>query len=275
MGTQAAKSLFLFHAELDGLSHEQHASSDPASYSTFLASRPPALEESAIDLIVRCAKQFPSLRTHIVHLSASSALPTLRHARRDLGLPLSVETCFHYLCLSAEQIAKGETLFKCCPPIREDANREQLWQALLDGDIDFVVSDHSPCTTELKRLETGDFMKAWGGIGGLGLGLSLLWTEASKRGVPMEKVLEWVASKPAKQVGLERQKGTIQEGGDADFVIFDANKTFQVRPPSAHRAFADAHARFVPARLQRESCISRTGLRHTVSGYASSVHVAE
>ncbi|GAA5881882.1 hypothetical protein JCM3774_005764 [Rhodotorula dairenensis] len=229
----AAKSLFLFHAELDGSSHE-HAETDPASYSTFLASRPPALEESAIDLIVRCAQQFPSLRTHIVHLSASSALPTLRRARRELGLPLSVETCFHYLCLSAEQIAKGKTLFKCCPPIREDANREQLWQALLDGDIDFVVSDHSPCTTELKRLESGDFMKAWGGIGGLGLGLSLLWTEASKRGVPMQRVLEWVASKPAKQVGLEQQKGTIQEGGDADFVVFDPKETFQITKDELH-----------------------------------------
>lgn len=144
-------------------------------------------------------------------------------------MPLSVETCFHYLCLSAEQIAQGKTLFKCCPPIRDDANRELLWQALIDGDIDFVVSDHSPCTTELKRLESGDFMKAWGGIGGLGLGLSLIWTEAHKRGIAMDKVLEWVASKPAKQVGLERQKGTIQEGGDADFVIFDPKETFTVR----------------------------------------------
>ena len=114
-------------------------------------------------------------------------------------------------------------------------------------------------------------MKAWGGIGGLGLGLSLLWTEASKRGVPMEKVLEWVASKPAKQVGLERQKGTIQEGGDADFVIFDANKTFQVRPFCAPHAFAGAHARFVPTRSPRASCISRTGLRRTVSWATRSV----
>lgn len=225
---QAAKSLFLFHAELDGSGHD-HESVDPAAYSTFLESRPPALEESAIDLIIRCARQYPALRTHIVHLSASSALPALRHARKELGLPLSVETCFHYLCLSAEQIAQGKTLFKCCPPIRNDANRELLWQALVDGDIDFVVSDHSPCTTELKRLESGDFVKAWGGIGGLGLGLSLLWTEASKRGISMAKVLEWVASKPAKQVGLEKQKGTIQEGADADFVVFDPSQTFKVR----------------------------------------------
>ncbi|BGP02769.1 Allantoinase [Rhodotorula toruloides ATCC 204091] len=230
----AAKSLFLFHAELDNTSHSHNDHEDPSAYSTFLACRPPALEESAIDLIIRCARQFPSLRTHIVHLSASSALPALRHARRDLNLPLSVETCFHYLCLSAEQIAKGETLYKCCPPIRDDANREKLWQALLDGDIDFVVSDHSPCTTELKKLEGGDFLGAWGGIGGLGLGLSLLWTEASKRGIATEKVLEWVASRPAKQVGLEGRKGEIKEGADADFVIFDPKESFTINKSELH-----------------------------------------
>lgn len=141
---------------------------------------------------------------------------------------MTVETCFHYLTLSSEQIAKGETLFKCCPPIREEINRDLLWAALLAGDIDFVVSDHSPCTVELKKLEEGDFMQAWGGIGGLGLGLSLLWTEARKRGVGMERVLEWVSERPAKQVGLEGVKGGLRIGADADFVLFDPSISFTV-----------------------------------------------
>lgn len=141
---------------------------------------------------------------------------------------MTVETCFHYLTLSSEQIAKGETLFKCCPPIREEINRDLLWAALLAGDIDFVVSDHSPCTVELKKLEEGDFMQAWGGIGGLGLGLSLLWTEAGKRGVGMERVLEWVSERPAKQVGLEGVKGGLGVGADADFVLFDPSVNFTV-----------------------------------------------
>lgn len=226
---QEANSLFLFHAELD--SHPAHPpttpSPPPSDYSTFLSSRPQSLELSAISLVARCQAAFPTLRTHIVHLSAASALPLLRETRAK-GLPMSVETCFHYLVLSAEQIAKGETLYKCCPPIREEINRDLLWEALLAGDIDFVVSDHSPCTVELKRLGDGDFMKAWGGIGGLGLGLSLLWTEAQKRGIGMERVLEWVATRPAKQVGLEESKGSLKVGGDADFVLFDPKHQFKV-----------------------------------------------
>ncbi|GAA6015376.1 hypothetical protein JCM10207_008967 [Rhodosporidiobolus poonsookiae] len=246
---EPANSLFLFHAELeDSLPCSQHPhghsapspapppadTSDPSAYSTFLASRPQSLETSAIDLIVRCAQQHPTLRTHIVHLSASSALPSLRRARTDLRLPLTVETCFHYLVLSAEQIARGETLYKCCPPIREDANRDALWAALLADEIDFVVSDHSPCTTELKKLEEGDFMTSWGGIGGLGLGLSLLFTEARKRGVGMDRVLQWVAERPAKQVGLEGKKGGIRVGADADFVVFDAEESFVVNKSELH-----------------------------------------
>ncbi|GAA6057584.1 hypothetical protein JCM3770_005395, partial [Rhodotorula araucariae] len=233
-----ANSLFLFHAELDAPASAQHghghAPLDPSAYATFLASRPPALEESAIETIVRCAARFPALRTHIVHLSAASALPVLRRARNELGLKMTVETCFHYLTLSAEEIATGQTLFKCCPPIRAAANRDALWDALLAGDIDFVVSDHSPCTTELKKLDEGDFMGAWGGIGGLGLGLSLLWTEARRRNVPMARILEWVASRPARQVGLEGQKGEIREGADADFVVFDPDEEFTIRKSELH-----------------------------------------
>ncbi|SCZ98565.1 BZ3500_MvSof-1268-A1-R1_Chr3-1g05467 [Microbotryum saponariae] len=233
---QEANSLFLFHAELDTptVSPTTPSSPDSRSYSTFLSSRPPSLEESAISLILRTARQHPSLRTHIVHLSAASAIPALRKARREERLKLSIETCFHYLVLTAEQISKGQTLYKCCPPIREAINRDALWKALIEGDIDFVVSDHSPCVTELKRLEEGDFMKAWGGIGGLGLGLSLLVTQGKRRGVGMERVLEWVCERPARQVGLEASKGRIQVGGDADFVVFDPRKKFTVNKSELH-----------------------------------------
>lgn len=225
-----AKSLFLFHAELESSPTNASTASEsaPDEYSTFLDSRPESLEIDAISLIERCARQYPSLRTHIVHLSASSALPILRSARAK-GLPMTVETCFHYLTLTAESVPRGSTLHKCCPPIRSESNRDKLWQALIDGDIDFVVSDHSPCTTELKRLESGDFMKAWGGIGGLGLGLSLMWTEARQRKVGMERVIEWCAERPAKQVGLNDRKGSIRVGNDADFVVFDPELSFTVR----------------------------------------------
>ncbi|GAA5914750.1 uncharacterized protein JCM6883_001078 [Sporobolomyces salmoneus] len=235
---EEANSLFLFHAELEepqsAHSHSDQAPADPTSYSTFLSSRPSSLEDSAISLILRCASIHPTLRTHIVHLSASSALPTLHHARTVQKLPITVETCFHYLCLTSDEIPSGSTLFKCCPPIRSSSNRELLWKGLLEGTIDFVVSDHSPCTTELKNLESGDFGTAWGGIGGLGLGLSLLWSECTRRGIGMEKVLEWCAEKPAKQVGLEKKKGGLFVGGDADFVVFDPEAQFKVDKSSLH-----------------------------------------
>lgn len=145
-------------------------------------------------------------------------------------MKLSVETCFHYLVLTAEQISLGETLYKCCPPIRSTLNKDLLWSALISGLIDFVVSDHSPCTIELKRLEDGDFMKAWGGIGGLGLGLSLLWNEVwdGRRGVGMREVLRWLAGRPASQVGVQERKGSLRVGGDADWVVFDQEGRFTV-----------------------------------------------
>jgi len=160
---------------------------DPSIYSTFLASRPQSLEINAIDLIIQLTRHFHSLgypvRTHIVHLSAASALPAIRAARRD-GLPLTVETCHHYLSFSAETIPKSATYYKCCPPIRNNANRDKLWEALKNGDIDQIVSDHSPCVPELKRMETdGDFMKAWGGISGIQFGLATVRTEGRGRGI--------------------------------------------------------------------------------------------
>jgi len=183
---------------------------------------------SAIELIIALNEKYPSLRTHIVHLSSAPAIPLVKSAKAK-GLPLTVETCFHYLCLTASDIPDGHPEFKCCPPIRSGGNREELWKALLDGTIDFVVSDHSPSIAELKCLDSGDIMKAWGGIGGLGLGLSLLWTEARKRGIPMGQVVEWLSLKPARHVGLDSSKGSIEVGKDADIVVFDPSVPFEVR----------------------------------------------
>ena len=186
------------------------------------------MEEDAISMIIRLNKEFPTVRTHSVHLSASSAIPILRQARQEHRLPLTVETCHHYLTLEAESVAKGRTDYKCCPPIRSRDNRQALWSALESGDIDYIVSDHSPCVASLKKLDSGDFISAWGGIGGLGLGLSLIWTEALQRGFGLPQVMQWLAGRPAQQVGLQDTKGSLKVGADADFVIFDEHKQFTV-----------------------------------------------
>ena len=160
---------------------------DKIAYSTSLAFRPEQLEVDAIMLITSLHARYPSLRLHIVHLSAAPALPLTR-AAKAAGLPLTVETCFHYLALTAQDVPAGRPEFKCCPPIRGAANREALWNALREGTIDCVVSDHSPCVASLKNVESGDIMGAWGGISTLGLGLSLLWTEGRKRGVSIAQL---------------------------------------------------------------------------------------
>lgn len=224
---QDVPTVLCFHAELD-TAQPDVSLSDPTLYTTFLASRPQQLEVDAIKLITTLHAQYPSLRLHIVHLSASAALPLVRAAKAS-GLPLTVETCFHYLALSAAAIPHGRPEFKCCPPIREEANRDALWEALLDGTIDCVVSDHSPCVAELKRCEEGDIMAAWGGISTLGLGLSVLWTEGSKRGIPIARVVDWVAGRTAKHAGLHERKGQLAVGLDADIIVFDPDADVRVR----------------------------------------------
>ncbi|KAH9932397.1 allantoinase [Fomitopsis serialis] len=221
-----APTVLCFHAELDKHSHPA-PTTDPTEYNTFLTSRPQQLEVDAIALITTLQKQYPSLRLHIVHLSAASALPLIRAAKAS-GLPLTVETCFHYLCLNAEQIPAGRPEFKYCPPVREEGNRAALWDALLEGTIDCVVSDHSPCVASLKRLEDGDIMKAWGGISTLGLGLSLLWTEGKKHGVGIERIIEWCAVRTAKHAGLAGRKGALEVGYDADLIVWDPKEEFTV-----------------------------------------------
>lgn len=206
---------------------------DPRLYSTYLASRPRSWENSAVELMARLAGE-TNAHLHVVHLSSSDALETLEATRRR-NIPLSVETCHHYLTYCSEEIPDGHTEFKCAPPIRERENREKLWQAIRDGVIDFAVSDHSPCTPALKERGSGDFMKAWGGIAGLQFSLSVFYTGAQSRGFDLAQVSHSLCAAPAKFVGLAN-KGSIAPGMDADLVVFDTAARFRVEPAMiAHR----------------------------------------
>ncbi len=195
-------------------------------YTDFLASRPDTAENDAIARVIDVARR-TGVRAHVLHLSSATALPLIAQARAE-GVPLTVETCPHYLTLAAETIPDGATQYKCCPPIRDEANRDLLWRALRDGLIDCVVSDHSPSTPDLKHLDTGDFGTAWGGVSGLQVGLSAVWTEARRRGVPLEEAVAWMSSGPARVAGLHG-KGSLVEGADADLAVFAPDEAFSVR----------------------------------------------
>jgi allantoinase len=220
----------LVHAELatDGTPPQ----GDPRRYSTYLESRPPSWEREAVALLLRLCRELRA-PVHVVHLSAAAAVPLVAEARRE-GLPLTAETCPHYLALAAEQIEDGHTEFKCAPPVRERRNQDQLWDALLDGTIGLVVSDHSPCPPLLKQPERGDFMTAWGGIASVQLALPVVWTEARRRGVGLERIVRWMAEAPARLAGLEARKGRIAPGFDADLVAFDSEATFEVAGSALH-----------------------------------------
>lgn len=206
--------------------------SDWCAYGTYLKSRPDEVELSAIRLLLGLCREF-RFRLHIVHLSTAQALGELRAARAE-GLPVTVETCPHYLHLAAESIADGATLCKCAPPIRGSDNREKLWSALREGLIDLVATDHSPCPPEMKRLDSGDFRSAWGGIASLPVALPLMWTEASRRGFTLCDVVRWMAESPARLAGCDSRKGRIAEGCDADLVIFDPDAEFTVTAERLH-----------------------------------------
>ncbi|AUX45685.1 allantoinase [Sorangium cellulosum] len=221
----------LVHAELPGpidAARAAIAGLDPRTYAAYLRSRPREAEDQAIALLASLCEA-TGATAHVVHLSSATALDILRRAR-DRGAALSAETTPHYLHFTAEQIPDGATPFKCAPPIRERENREALWAALTGGLIDLVVSDHSPCTPELKQLEAGDFDAAWGGISSLQLGLSIVWTDARRRGIPLERLPDWLCRGPARLAGL-RRKGEIRRGFDADLVIWDPEASFRVEPP--------------------------------------------
>jgi allantoinase len=220
----ALGSLLIVHAEDPGVLNA-HANHGGASYSEFVASRPDEAETAAIDRVIAGVRR-SGARAHILHLSSAAALPALRAARAE-GLPITVETCPHYLTISGEQIPDGATQFKCCPPIRSAANQDELWDALVAGDIDVVVTDHSPSTADLKFAGDGSFDEAWGGIAGLQTGFSAVWTEARRRNVPLETVIGWMSSAPAALVGLAR-KGRIAVGADADLVAFAPAESFTV-----------------------------------------------
>ncbi|MBC3841907.1 allantoinase AllB [Streptacidiphilus sp. 4-A2] len=204
-------------------------------YADFLASRPDAAESVAVEKLLEIAGR-TGTRVHILHVSSAAVLPLLRRARAE-GVQVTAETCPHYLTLAAEQIPEGDTAFKCCPPIRDESNRDQLWQALADGEFIGVVSDHSPSTPDLKHLPryggSGDFAAAWGGIASLQLGLPAIWTEARRRGFQLDDVVRWMSSGPAALAGLSG-KGAIAPGRDADLVAFDPDADFTVDPAGLH-----------------------------------------
>jgi len=223
------------HAEMPGPVEEAFAScctgetaGDPRRYETFLRSRPRAAEDEAVALLLRLCRE-TGARVHVVHHSSADSLPLLREAK-SAGLPFTAETCPHYLTFAAEEIPDGATEFKCCPPVREGENREQLWEALASGTIDMVVSDHSPCPPEMKRRAEGDFLKAWGGISSLQFRLPVMWTEASRRGHGYHDLARWLSREPARLAGLFGRKGAITPGRDADLVVFNPDAVFRVAP---------------------------------------------
>ena len=214
----------LVHAELESeLPAGKGASSD---YQTYLDSRPKSWENAAIVMMIQLAYK-TGCHTHIVHLSSAEALERIA-AAKERGIPITVETCPHYLSLCAEEIPEGATQYKCAPPIREKANQDALWGGLTTGIIDFIVSDHSPCTPGLKLLELGSFMKAWGGIASLQFSLPVVWTEMHRRGLPIEMIPKLMCERTANFAGLGASKGKIQVGMDADLTVWDPEATFML-----------------------------------------------
>ncbi len=234
----ALGAVLIVHAELPGpVERAMQACpgggpADPRRYSTFLRSRPREAENEAVALVIRLSRELRA-RVHVVHHSSADALPMLCQARND-GVPITVETCPHYLCFAAEEIPDGATEFKCCPPIRERENREKLWAALGEGLIEMVVSDHSPCPAELKLPDSGDFLRAWGGISSLELRLPVMWTAARQKGYSLRELTRWLCGGPARLVGLEKRKGAIQAGCEADLVVWDPNTSFRVDGAMLH-----------------------------------------
>jgi len=223
-------AVLLVHAELPGPIEAAATiiGNDSKHYQTFLQSRPREAENEAIALMIALSRA-TGARIHIVHHSSSDALPMLRAAKAE-GINITVETCPHYLTFAAEDVPDAATEFKCCPPVRERENREKLWEALSEGVIDMVVSDHSPCTPHLKLKEQGDFLQAWGGIASLQFGLPVMWTNAKARGFGLRHLTEWMSRRPAQLARLSHRKGELKVGHDADIVIWNPEASFVVEP---------------------------------------------
>ncbi|XP_049579231.1 allantoinase, mitochondrial isoform X1 [Syngnathus scovelli] len=224
-------SVLLFHAEKE-VQQTSESNGDPQRYDTFLQSRPDIMEVEAIRSVVQLCTEY-QVRCHVVHLSSAQALPLILEAKKG-GAPLTVETTHHYLNLTAEDVPAGATQFKCCPPIRSAHNQDQLWAALKEGHIDMVVSDHSPCTPDLKKLDLGDFTQAWGGISSLQFGLPLFWSTASQKGFQFGDAVRLLCKNTAQLCGLGQQKGSLEPGYDADLVIWDPEKEFEIKEEGIH-----------------------------------------
>jgi allantoinase len=246
-------SLMLVHAEAADVLAAAPTASGP-QYADYLASRPVESETVAVARLVDLA-ELTGARTHIVHVSSGAAADLIGSAQRR-GVPITGETCPHYLTLAAEDVPDGACAYKCCPPIRGRAEQDRLWAALLNGSLAMIVSDHSPCPADLKRLETGDFASAWGGIASLQLGLPLIWTAAQNRGVDLASVMAWMAAAPADLVGLTH-KGRIEVGADADLVAFAPDETWIVDPAALHHR----HAVTPYAGRELTGAVRRTWLR--------------
>jgi len=216
----------LVHAEWPASLAPIDAAASPRKYETWLRSRPPRAEVDAIALLISLCREYGT-HIHVVHLAAREALPLLRDARAE-GLPITVETCPHYLTFCADEIGDGATLYKCAPPIREREHRDALWRALEDGTIDLIATDHSPCPPSMKA--EGDFVRAWGGIASLEVSLAAVWTAASARGIGVERIVEWLCAAPARLARLDTRTGRIAEGMDADLIAWDPDASFDVDP---------------------------------------------
>ncbi|MEO5572144.1 MAG: allantoinase AllB [Bacteroidia bacterium] len=217
----------LVHCELDTVHDDlKLLDQNPKSYSAYLKSRPKNWEDNAIKLMIDLCRETEA-HVHIVHLSSANSNEQIKKAKQE-GLPLTVETAPHYLFFNAEEIPDGATEYKCAPPIREKENNESLWNALLDGTIDFIATDHSPAPPSMKKIELGNFKKAWGGIAGLQFSLPAIWTKAKDKNISTQQIAKWLCENPAKFIGLENTKGKIQKGFDADIVVWNPDKKFTV-----------------------------------------------
>ncbi len=222
--------LMIVHAE-DCHLLEQAPPAHGREFSTFLASRPKQAENDAIADVIAAARE-TGARVHILHLASAEAIAPIAEAKRA-GVRITAETCPHYLTFPAEEVPDGATQYKCCPPLREESNRQALWAGLLAGDIDWVASDHSPCTPDLKRMDIGDFGEAWGGVSSVQLVLPAVWTGAREHGASLAQVVDWLAERPAAGVGLPG-KGSIEVGNTADLVVFAPEETFSVDVDALH-----------------------------------------
>lgn len=216
----------IVHAEIEDFPGQTSDYNNPKSYQAFLDSRPKSIEDKAISMMIRLCEEFDT-KIHIVHLSSADSLENIKTAKQK-GLKFTAETCPHYLFFNSENIEDGDTKFKCCPPIREQSNNDLLWEGVKDGTIDFIVSDHSPCTANLKLMEKQDIEHAWGGISGLQFSFQVILNKAIEKGLSLNDVVKLMSGNTSKFLGIGHKKGKIAKGFDADLVVLDPNESFTI-----------------------------------------------